>query len=315
MKLLKIFISLIIFIMLTYNTYACSAFFLNNDKVKVFARNHDYRTHKGFVEVRRKGISRTTRIFDEYKGSNIEPVKWTSKYDNITFHSEEKDKTFMPIGGMNSEGLVIAELYVNDDNTINISFNKTKESIMCSRWILYVLDNYKNVNEVIADITNLKLINNFHAHWFIADKSGNAAIIEYINGNLVIHYGQPLTIPGLTNHPYVYSCNELKKYNFLGLGGQKKELPKGHKSIERFIRGTYRLFSYDNTSPVDYMLKLMKNVARPISTDSPTQWITIYDITNMKIYYRIRHDKKLHFFDFNKEIQKPDQTKIAILKA
>ena len=183
---------------------------------------------------------------------------------------------------------------------------------MCSRFVEYALDNYKDVNDIIHNATNLRLINNFNAHWFASDKSGNSAIIEYINGNLVINYGQPLTIPSLTNHPYIYSCNQLQKYSFLG--GKIKKLPQGHKSIERFVRGTYKLFNYDGSDPIQYMLKLMQSITRPTSTDSPTQWITIYDISNMKIYFMTRHEKKLQCLDFKKETEKANHYKIVVFE-
>jgi penicillin V acylase-like amidase (Ntn superfamily) len=312
MKKYLVLMLLTFFLFAAYNTWACSAFFLCRDSVKVLSRNHDFKTERGYVRVHRKGIDRKAKLFDKKGIKNIESAVWRSKYDNITFHAEEKPNIYMPIGGINSEGLAIVELYVDDDNTANLSFKKTKQAIMCSQWVGYVLDNYKNVNEMMANITNLRLINNFHAHWLACDKSGNSAVIEYINGNLTISYGQPLTISGITNHSYNYSFNELKKYLFLG---GKKELPQGHKSIERFIRGAYKLHKYNKGNPVQYMLELMKNVARPSTTDSPTQWVTIYDLENRKIYYRVRHDKKLHTIDFDEEIKKPNGTIIKRINA
>ena len=311
MKQYLTIIILVLSISTAYKTQACTAFFLCRDSVKVLARNHDFRTKKGYIRVRRKGDKRKADLFDKKGIKNLEPAEWTSKYDNITFHAEEKPNVYMPIGGINSAGLVIMELYVNDDDTSNTSFKNTKPALMCSRWVGYVLDNYKDVNEIIADITKLRLINNFHAHWLACDKSGNSAVIEYINGNLVVNYGQPLTVPGITNHPYADSCNELKKY--ISQKGQK-QLPHGHKSIERFIRGTYYLNKYREGNPIEYMFKLMKDVSRPATTDSPTQWTTIYDLENRKIYYRIRHDDKLHTIDFDKETKKPNGTIIVRLK-
>ena len=91
-------------------------------------------------------------LFEKKGLKNIEPAKWTSKYNNITFHAEEKTDVYMPIGGMNSEGLVIAELYVNDDNTTNISFKNTKQALMCSRWVGYVLPNGTIIKRINANV-------------------------------------------------------------------------------------------------------------------------------------------------------------------
>ena len=297
----------ILFLIFPYYLSACSAFFLCRNDIKVFARNHDFKTSKGYIRVHRKGVHRKAKLFKkDIKG--LVPATWTAKYDSISFHAEEQPSIFIPIDGINSEGLVISELYVNDDNTTIQSFHNTKRSLMCSRWVTYVLDNYKDVNDVIANITNLRLINNFHAHWFICDKKGNSAIIEYINGNLVINYGQPLTIPGLTNHTYQYSCDKLNEFRFMG---GEKEIPKGHKSIERFIRGSYELHNFKKGKPIEYMFRLMENIARPTSTDSPTRWITIYNLDNNMIYYINNDTKEPQKIDFDKEIKKENGTIIA----
>ncbi|MCP4179427.1 MAG: linear amide C-N hydrolase [bacterium] len=278
----------------------------------MIGRNQDWNANSGNIQLHKKGVSKTARFWGPAKNKNFTPVKWTSKFDNITFHSEMKQKgVSIPIGGMNSSGLVVCQLYVNDDDTVNLAFQKTNTAIMSSIWVEYCLDNYKNVDEIISNITKLKVINNFHAHWFAADESGNCAIFETINGNLVVSYGQPLTPPCLTNHTYEISCKTLTHYkNF----GGNKNIPQGYKSLDRFVRGAYLLKEYKNEPPVNYMFSLMHKVRRPADVDTPTKWSTVYDLKNKIIYYKTLNDKKYKKIIFSKADKKPNNTILAQIK-
>jgi penicillin V acylase-like amidase (Ntn superfamily) len=310
---LKYILAFILFTAISISTvYSCSVMFLCNDSLKIIGRNQDWNANLGNIQFHKKEISKVATFWGPAKKDKLTPEKWTSKFDNITFHSEMKQKgVSISIGGMNSEGLVICQLYVNDDDTNNLAFEKTKTAIMSSRWVGYCLDNYKNVNEIIADITKLKVINNFHAHWFAADESGNCAVFETINGNLVVNYGQPLTVPALTNTTYEISCSSLKEYQ--GFGG-KKDVPKGHKSTERFVRGTSLLKKYNNEPPIKYMFSLMHKIRRPSNVDTPTKWSTVYDLKNKIIYYKTLNDKKYKKIIFSEADKKPNNTVLAEIK-
>ncbi|HJO96184.1 MAG TPA: linear amide C-N hydrolase [Victivallales bacterium] len=302
------YIAVIIFfgILFTTASYSCSVMFLCRDNLKIIGRNQDWNANNGSIKLHKKGVKKTTSLWGPAKKQKLIPATWTSKYNNIAFHSEMKQKGIsIPIGGMNSKSLVICQLYVNDDDTTNLAFQKTKTAIMASRWVGYCLDNYKSVDEIISNITKLKVINNFHAHWFAADSSGNSAIFETINGNLVVSYGQPLVPPCLTNHTYETSCSELKQYKDFG---GNKNIPDGHKSMERFVRGAYLLKKYKNEPPIKYMFSLMHKVRRPANVDTPTKWSTVYDLKNKIIYYRKLHDNKYRKIIFMEAEKKPNNT-------
>lgn len=304
------FFAAIVLFFLSFSVFSCSVMFLNRESIKILGRNHDWDTDKGKIIVHKKGLEKETRLWGLPQNNSLKPVKWKSKYDNITFHSTvHKKNVFIPIGGINSSGLVICQLYVNDDNTTNLSFGNSETGLMASRWVEYCLDNYRDVNEIISKITQIKVINNYHAHWFAADKSGNCAVFEYINGNLVINYGQPLTFPGLTNHTYELSCSEFKKFN----DNNGRVTPHGHKSIERFIRGISILNKYKNQPPLDYMFKLMHIIRRPANVDTPTKWTTIYDLNNKVIYYKTKDEKKYRKLIFDEIIKSTQKDRMTIV--
>ena len=85
--------------------------------------------------------------------------------------------------------------------------------ISMSTWAQYVLDNHATVAEAVADLRKEKFRvqtvvlptgRPANMHLAISDSSGDSAIFEYINGNLVIHHGKQYKV--LTNSPDLRSA-------------------------------------------------------------------------------------------------------------
>ena len=182
----------ILFFVFSGNLFACSVVFLSKDNIKVVGRNHDWKKRRGAIKFHKKDISKTAKLWGEAIPEGCVPAKWTSKHNSIVFISEEKNDFFMPIGGMNDTGLTVSELYVNVHESKDLAFNNVTKVLMGAKWVEYALDNYSSVNDVIQNIFDVRLINTFKCHWFLTDVTGANAVVEYVNGNLRIYYGQPL---------------------------------------------------------------------------------------------------------------------------
>ena len=131
-----------------------------------------------------------------------ETVKWTSKYGSVI-------ATGYDIGtcdGMNEKGLVAGLLFLPE--SVYDRPGDTRPVMGISIWTQYVLDNFATVDEAVAELSkevfridDPDLPNGAKStlHLSISDASGNSAIFEHLNGNLVIHEGRECQV--MTNSP------------------------------------------------------------------------------------------------------------------
>jgi penicillin V acylase-like amidase (Ntn superfamily) len=83
------------------------------------------------------------------------------------------------------------------------------------------------VNEVLAHAEDVRVRGGTPLHYLIADRSGAAATIEYLDGKLVVYTGSALPTAKLTNDSYASSLQYLR--------GQHA-MPSGSGSLQRFAR-------------------------------------------------------------------------------
>ena len=108
--------------------------------------------------------------------------------------------------GMNEKGLVANLLFLTESSYFRPDDNRPVMGL--SIWTQYVLDNFATVDEAVAELSkevfridDPDLPNGAKStlHLSISDASGNSAIFEYLNGNLVIHEGRECQV--MTNSP------------------------------------------------------------------------------------------------------------------
>ena len=250
----------------------------------VFGRNYDWVTDAGMICTNLKGLSKTSM-----QTENGETISWLSKYGSITFNQYGKE---FPTGGMNEKGLVVELMWL--DETIYPSADK-RPAIGVLQWIQYQLDNCTTIDQVIETDKKLRIspTGTTPLHYLIADANGNAATIEFLNGKMVVHKGNDLTLPVLTNNIYDES---VKAY--------KNSSVNGNNSLERFSEACsmiQKLSASNNTKPlIDYSFDILGEVAQ----GDFTKWSIVYDITNKTIQFktnRFKQIKTVSFsaFDFN----------------
>ena len=263
---------------------ACTTFFINKNGQMVFGRNYDWVTDAGMICTNLKGLSKTSM-----QTENGETISWLSKYGSITFNQYGKE---FPTGGMNEKGLVVELMWL--DETIYPSADK-RPAIGVLQWIQYQLDNCTTIDQVIETDKKLRIspTGTTPLHYLIADANGNAATIEFLNGKMVVHKGNDLTLPVLTNNIYDES---VKAY--------KNSSVNGNNSLERFSEACsmiQKLSASNNTKPlIDYSFDILGEVAQ----GDFTKWSIVYDITNKTIQFktnRFKQIKTVSFsaFDFN----------------
>src|SRR4030095_7223814 len=181
--------------------HACTTFFINKNGQMVFGRNYDWITDEGMVCTNLKGLSNTSM-----QTENGETTSWISQYGSITFNQYGKE---FPTGGMNEKGLVVELMWLDETKYPAADY---RPAIGVLQWIQYQLDNCTSIEEIIVTDKQLRIspTGTTPLHYLVADANGKAATIEFLNGKMVIHKGNDLTFPVLTNSTYNESVNSVK---------------------------------------------------------------------------------------------------------
>ena len=276
---------LLLIAVLTYGNVlqACTTFLLEDKGRFYFGRNYDWLTGAGVVHSNQRGLSKSS-----LKIQNSAVISWVSKYGSITFNQYGKE---FPTGGMNEKGLVVELMWLEGTKYAG---HDNRPAIGVLQWIQYQLDNSENVEEVIASDTRLRIAQELATplHYLVADKKGNAATIEFLNGKIVVHKGNQLLYPVLTNSTYEASL----RYANRRLNGNSTG-PYSLSSLDRFTNICSMISNFKKkevASAVDYSFEMLKSVAQ----HDYTKWSIVYDISGQKIYFKTASNSATRFISF-----------------
>jgi len=292
-KSIVILIVCLIVFYLSSNVYPCTTFCIKDSKNIIFGRNFDFSTGFGHVIINKRNVTKTALVFPPEN-----PITWTSKYGSITFNQIGRE---LPYGGINEAGLVIEQMWLD---TTKYPEPDNRYGLSELQWIQYQLDNSTTINDVIASDTMVRMSFQSYApiHFLLCDKQGDVATIEYIDGKFVYHKGKDLPITVLTNSTYEESIDFIKK--FIEFGGSDT-IVKTNQSLDRFALAASMVKKFDESKSgdiIDYSFEILDTV----SQGEYTFWSIVYDIVNMKIYYKTYGNRKtrvlnLEDFDFSCE--------------
>lgn len=279
------------FVCPTPQANACTRVTYVGDNAVITGRTLDWKTPiPNNIYVLPRGIARQS--YDEPERS----VQWTSRYASVVAVGYD-------IGvaeGMNQEGLCCNILYL--PGTYYAEQGDPRPLMSTSLWAQYVLDNFATTREAVATLSLDAFQINAPAmpggdattvHMAISDKTGNSAIVEYLNGKLSIHEGKQYQV--LTNAP-PYD-QQLAIYDYWKTVGGLNMLPGTARSQDRFTRASFYVGMLDKDLPHDKALGgvfgIVGNCAVPTGISIPnqpeistTQWRSVSDQTNQIYFYR-----------------------------
>ncbi|PWH84009.1 hypothetical protein DIS18_05535 [Algibacter marinivivus] len=287
---MRAFFLTIIILFASIKASACSAFMCRAKNGVYFAKNFDWQYSHGYIIKNSKGVFKNGYNF---KGEHT--ASWTSKYGSITFNQIGKE---FPFGGMNEEGLVVEQLWNQDDCEYEVF--KNSKTISELEWIQFQLDNYKTVDEVIDSLKQITIIPVMaKVHYFITDTSGKSAIIEFINGKTQL-------IESSDNHQLITNSNYKNSQNYWATHKDTVDKTSG-RSLDRYCHLSHSIskLNLDNTIDSEALFKTLL----PTRT-TQTQWSIVYDVTNKEIQFLSRNNptvKTIKLDNFNFE----DDTTVA----
>lgn len=271
---------------------ACSrVVYLGPDDTIVTARSMDWKEDiRSNIWVFPRGMQRTS-------ASGPNSMSWTSKYGSVITSGYEVATT----DGMNEAGLVASLLWLAESDYP--AATSDKKTLAISLWAQYVLDNFATVAEAVEALANEEFIvvtaetpggtgiGLATLHLALSDASGDSAIFEYIDGELVIHHGRDYQV--MTNSP-TYD-KQLALYEYWEEIGGTTMLPGTNRAADRFARASFYVNAIPQTSDtrtaIASMFSVIRNVSVPLGISTPnqpnissTQWRTVSDHKN-RVYY------------------------------
>ncbi len=289
--------------------HSCTTFCLDKANQPVVGSNFDWGAGYGLVIVNKRNISKTARIQAWNSQVNVEgqPASWISKYGSITFNMLGLEH---PWGGMNEAGLVVTSMGLE---TTKYPETDLRPSIRSIAWIQYQLDNFSTVEEVIASDLQLRIMklrrqDKGRIHYLVSDRKGNCAAIEFIDGKLICHTKGTMPAKALANITYKESLDFWQKGKLpsFNIGDSAQRFATAANMIKKFNAKTQK-------PAVDYAFEILENVAIgtiedtdgvPAISPMATEWSVVYDIKNLRVYFRTFENKKIRYinissFDFS----------------
>lgn len=268
---------LLISIFIYQISIACSAFYFNGEN-KILAKNFDWGFGQGYLI---KNIRGQQKYAYGFRGNNV--AGWISKFGSITFNQNGKE---FPYGGINEKGLVVEQLWLGNTE-YQENNNKTISEL---EWIQYQLDNYENVDEVIKNINSLTIKPIARIHYFLADKNGVSAVIDFVNGDVKIDRKQD-EFQVITNET---SEDSKKYYDF-----NKDINPNSRSHFDRYciLRNNLNIKSLDIQDSFEKL-----DLVREDRPNYKSYWSIVYDINKLEFYFKSVDNseiKKVSLKDFS----------------
>lgn len=244
-------------------------------------------------------------------GVGANPITWVARYGSVIVSFYDAGTS----DGMNEQGLAANLLYLKETDWGDAT-ESDKPTLSAGAWAQYFLDNYATVGEAVNameeppfSIIAPPLPNGRPAglHLSLSDAQGDSAILEYINGELVIHHGSQYRV--MTNSPTYEQQLALNAY-WEEIGGNQF-LPGTINAADRFVRTTYQLNSSPKYEDPELALASVFSQIRAISVPlgmvdenhpniAMTLWRTVADHHAKAYYFESALFPSVSWIDFSK---------------
>ena len=249
-------------------------------------------------------------------GAGPKSVHWTARYGSVVTSSFG----FSTVDGMNEKGLVANMLWLAGAKYPEAK--STKNLLSISAWVQYFLDNFATVDEAVKAMqadpvtvvsSAIPGTDRFATlHLSLSDASGDSAILEYIDGQLVIHHGRQYQV--MTNDPSFDEQLAIQAY-WQDVGGTTF-LPGTNRSADRFARASFYIHAIAKTANPELadaqVLSVLNNVSVPMGISTPgqpnisnTRWRTVADQTTRRYYFQDVRTPNAFWVDLQQADLKP----------
>ncbi|KUH96008.1 linear amide C-N hydrolase [Mycobacterium sp. IS-1556] len=264
--------------------------YLGTNDRNVTGRSMDWKSEIGTnLWALPRGVHRTGQ-----GGANS--AEWTSKYGSVVASGYDISTT----DGVNEAGLAVNLLWLAESQYPAATAGGPAVSL--ALWGQYVLDNFATVSEAVQALsaTPLRVATAevpgeermATLHLAMSDAGGDSAIVEYIDGQQVIHHGRQYRV--MTNSPTFDKQLAINEY-WKEIGGTVM-LPGTNRAADRFVRASFYIDAVPKTDDpllaAAAVLSVVRNASTPygISTSdepniSTTRWRTVVDHKALRYFF------------------------------
>ncbi|MEM6365336.1 MAG: linear amide C-N hydrolase [Planctomycetota bacterium] len=260
------------------------------------ARNHDWPFGGGLVITHPKGLVKTAL-------SPLQPITWTSTHGSVSFTQYGRG---IPFAGMNEAGLTVDLLQLRQTQFAPPNLLAGQKSVNAIQWVQYQLDTAASVVDVLASLQNVVPLPLFpsieRVHYFVTDASGDAAIIEFLDGQLVTQHRNG------SGDALKTSVCALSNATWSDSQAATLEQAQSDYKLMRYRLAVEATHGWDgNSDPVDYALSCLQRVRQPPFT----QWNLVYDPSEKRITFRTVESPSTRWIDLDElQLSAGDQVRL-----
>jgi choloylglycine hydrolase len=267
----------------------CSALSILAEGYPVFGANMDYAyVENGLVFIIPRGLTRTGL----WPGVTGENLTWTSRFASLTFSLVGYPHAW---AGINEKGLTFS--------TMNLGYATTypppdeRPALDSGLWIQYMLDTCETVEDVIAAESRVRIIT--ADHYLVADRHGRRAVLEFLDGQMVVHDDQTKDLWVVTNTTYHWLLQVWERFL------QQGYYDSNDSSIRRFLIGAKRVSELgivNNAEAVQFVFDTLWAMRGEQFSEHISQWSIVFDIRRRKAYFRTASNpevREVKLFDFS----------------
>lgn len=329
-----IVIALLMVIRAEFDASACTGFFIKTkDGAVIRGRSLEFGVD---LESRIVVIPRG-RHYTGTTSTGTDGLSWKTQHGFVGASLFDLDQV---LDGVNEKGLYVGLFYFPGYAKYQeVSADATGKILAPWEVGTWLLGNFATVAEARAGIATVKVANVVFPKWgfvlplhyIVQDAAGNCIVIEYVDGKLYIH-DNPIGV--ITNSPpfdwhITNLCNYINlspvnvppiklsgtQLKGLGQGSGLLGLPGDYTPPSRFVRavafsqsatqqetaeqGVTMALHIINTFDIFDGIVVDKKPGEKPSYDI-TQWITISDLKNKRVYFRTYDDLNIRYVDFRK---------------
>lgn len=239
-------------------------------------------------------------------------VEWQSRYGSLIVSGYD----ISTVDGMNEKGLVANLLWLVDSDYP--ADDGVTPRLSLSLWAQYFLDQFASVDEAVAHLRD----NPLHVasgdvpdqpgrlttvHLSLSDASGDSAILEWIDGELVIHHSRDYRV--MTNEPRFEDQLAITRY-WSGVNA-REFLPGTNRATDRFARASHYIDavrqSDDPRIAAASVFSVIRNTSVPYGIsmeDAPnlstTRWRVVADHKALRYYVESAVSPNVFWVDLEK---------------
>jgi penicillin V acylase-like amidase (Ntn superfamily) len=276
--------------------HSCATFLLAKGGTLLVGHNLDDAVNEtpGMILINKRGVRKESISYKDLnsfsgRDDSVPRISWVSTHGSVTYNVFGRE---FPDGGMNEAGLYVGEMtllgsvYPTDPKLVKMYHHA---------WLQYLLDNFTSVPEVLESLAKVTIDGHCQWHFFVADRAGRAAVVEFDEGRVLTYTGENLPVRVSTNYTYP-SC--LKKLaEFEGFGGTAK-VDFGEKEKDRRFIWAAAMIRDAERAPgelgPDQAFKILEQM-----WCGANRWSLVFDPVALRVWFTTDKNRKLRWLSFS----------------